>query len=621
MVKSRTLIRISVIFLVVLSARGANEENKSDGLLKETESRKVSTDDIESELAKPSYGILEANETKSGVNAVEDYCMIHYNGKNIPSTRESSTFHSFENLTTSHSSTMLCTPLPPSSKSSIVLISYDTSRCNISQQLSVIMTSFPNVSGIVIQIPPSVQVRYVQIDVKFSKTSMLVALMREKSVKQIFKRIGNGTLGNVEVKFFSPQEQAHMNSYPFDYSLVVIWILAVFTVVVGSFWSGTSRASLYFRRRYERTADDGESPEDAAKPAIEEEPYLNISPMYILFFVCCMGGMLVALYFFFKYLVYLIIGLFVMASMLSVYACIEPLMANILPSSCTSAAVPVCSKKHPTPIYQLAVFVAALALALTWFFTRKESYSWVLQDILGIFFSINMLRTVRLPSFKICFILLNLLFIYDIFFVFITPYFTSSGDSVMVQVATGGSKDDDSSAMDSGTGEAIPRETLPMVLRVPHLSIVGFNATDPLEVCFRDMRSFSYSLLGFGDILVPGLLVSYCHAFDIIHDVRGRLYFVTTSICYGLGLIITFFGLYFMNGIAQPALLYLVPCTVIPPLVIAYFRDEVRKLWDGPGDGSEAGSDENAPDKASSSRRDSALLDEEERNGTNNRVD
>ena len=63
------------------------------------------------------------------------------------------------------------------------------------------------------------------------------------------------------------------------------------------------------------------------------------------------------------------------------------------------------------------------------------------QDILGIMFSINMLKVLRLPSLRICTILLSALFFYDIFFVFITPLFMS-GKSVMVEVATGHSSDE-----------------------------------------------------------------------------------------------------------------------------------------------------------------------------------
>ncbi|XP_077863976.1 signal peptide peptidase-like 2B [Saccoglossus kowalevskii] len=105
----------------------------------------------------------------------------------------------------------------------------------------------------------------------------------------------------------------------------------------------------------------------------------------------------------------------------------------------------------------------------------------MLQDAMGITFSINLLKTIRLPNFKICFILLCVLFLYDIFFVFITPYFTKSGESVMVQVATGG-------------GGA--KEQIPIVVKVPRFS------NSPYKIC----EGVQYSLLGFGDILVPGKL-------------------------------------------------------------------------------------------------------------------
>ena len=56
------------------------------------------------------------------------------------------------------------------------------------------------------------------------------------------------------------------------------------------------------------------------------------------------------------------------------------------------------------------------------------------QDLLGVMFSVNMLKVLRLPSLKICTCLLSALFFYDIFFVFITPLFMKDGKSVMVEV-------------------------------------------------------------------------------------------------------------------------------------------------------------------------------------------
>ena len=365
----------------------------------------------------------------------------------------------------------------------------------------------------------------------------------------------------------------------------MIWVIAVATLVIGSYWSGKVRHSLYLSKRSRSLADPRAEPLDAdiegrkrrKAAAFEEEQFLNISPRYVLFFVCCMAGMLLALYFFFKYLVYVIIGLFVVASILSSFVCLSAVVESLLPESVTAVRLPGSCRSFP--VYKAVVLLLSVSLSVTWCVVRRRSYGWILQDILGVFFSINMLRTIRLPSFRICCVLLSLLFLYDIFFVFLTPFITTSGKSVMVEVATGGSQGE-ASGPDDGTGT--PREMLPMLLTVPHLSWsdAPFNASDPSS------RRSSGSLLGFGDILVPGLLVSYCHAFDLIHGIRFRLYFLATSVAYAVGLLITFAGLLLMKGSAQPTLLYLVPCTILPPLLISYVRHEVPALWQGPGDGS-----------------------------------
>ena len=115
-----------------------------------------------------------------------------------------------------------------------------------------------------------------------------------------------------------------------------------------------------------------------------------------------------------------------------------------------------------------------------------------------------MLKVLRLPSLKICTLLLSTLFVYDIFFVFVTPILTKNGKSIMVEVATGGD-----------TGEQVP-----LVLKVPLL-----NVPEGMEVC-----GLNYSMLGFGDVLVPGLLLSYCHSFDLYTGTPCKLYWLITNI-------------------------------------------------------------------------------------------
>lgn len=82
--------------------------------------------------------------------------------------------------------------------------------------------------------------------------------------------------------------------------------------------------------------------------ALQEEVSLSVTPFLVGLFVLCMCGMLVLLYFFFSYLgkklikvspahvfiqrfisVYVIIGLFVLASTTAVYQCLEPIVRRI----------------------------------------------------------------------------------------------------------------------------------------------------------------------------------------------------------------------------------------------------------------------------------------------------
>ena len=46
-----------------------------------------------------------------------------------------------------------------------------------------------------------------------------------------------------------------------------------------------------------------------------------------------------------------------------------------------------------------------------------------------------------------------------------------------------------------------------------------------MEVC-----DINFSMLGFGDVLVPGLLLSYCHSFDLHTGTPCKLYWIITNL-------------------------------------------------------------------------------------------
>jgi len=389
---------------------------------------------------------------------------------------------------------------------------------------------------------------------------LVAAFYKHSDVKKIMK-LKEEHKSEATFVMYSPEMEKM-----FDFSLVLILMMAIFTVSVGSAWSGYTKKHLLDGKKNvkrEVVEDENEDQErvylenDSNSKGTSEDISLQVSPVLIMVFVCMMCLMLLLLYFFFDKLVYMIIGMFCFASFIAVYSCLEPIVMysyEVCPRFIFQ--FPSCNLYCCVINLELRQFLImsfSLAITAVWLFFRKAHWAWILQDFLGVLFSLNMLKTLRLPSLKVITVLLCTLFIYDIFFVFITPLLTKDGKSVMVEVATGG---------DEGG------EQLPMVLKVPH-----FNA--PTTVCYH-----SYSMLGFGDILVPGLLVSFCHAYDLQKESRFWTYWAITNIFYALGMVATFVSLFVMNS-AQPALLYLVPFTLIPIFIVSFFTGDFADMWQG----------------------------------------
>ena len=179
------------------------------------------------------------------------------------------------------------------------------------------------------------------------------------------------------------------------------------------------------------------------------------------------------------------------------YICLEPLVK----ASYSLASLPVLRLPRlnlylcvlELELRHILLLAASIATSASWFVFRKSDWSWILQDILGIMLCISTLKVLRLPSLKICTILLSAAFFYDIFFVFITPLFTKDGKSVMEMVVTGGERamEDEvtsgKSVMEEGVTGGDSGEPMPMVLWMPYLS------NDPSRVCYDPaIRPFSF---------------------------------------------------------------------------------------------------------------------------------
>uniref|UniRef100_A0A8C5WMX2 Signal peptide peptidase like 2A n=1 Tax=Laticauda laticaudata TaxID=8630 RepID=A0A8C5WMX2_LATLA len=362
---------------------------------------------------------------------------------------------------------------------------------------------------------------------KTQNLTIPIALVRDADIKDLEQTLGR----NVSVGLYSPPQPI------FDYSLVIIFLIAMFCVSLGGYWSG--RAELEKLKR---------GPSPGSNESLSDEETLTLTPLSAVIFVsfCCI--MLVLMYFFYKWLVYVVITIFCIASVSSMYSCLSALLKKIPYGQCRFTCW-----NRALEVRLVFLFLFCVALSVTWaVFRNNESWAWILQNILGISFCLNFIRTLKMPNFKSCVILLGLLLLYDVFFVFITPYIT--------KVSIGGS-------IFYFFKKNIVFQ-LPVVFKVPRLDL------SPAVLCMRP-----FSLLGFGDVVVPGLLVAYCNRFDV-QTSSSSVYFIFCTIAYGAGMVLTFVCLILMKK-AQPALLYLVPCTLIPCVLVALYRKEMKKFWNG----------------------------------------
>lgn len=187
--------------------------------------------------------------------------------------------------------------------------------------------------------------------------------------------------------------------------------------------------------------------------------------------------------------------------------------------------------------------------------------NWVYNNCLALIFCIHALQSMFIGNFKNGFMLLALLFFYDIFFVF--------GTDVMLTVAKG---------IDA-----------PIKLQFPK----DYSGEKP-----------QYSILGLGDIVIPGIFVSLCLRFDFLKALDTnklekliekdqqpmkyivetainceKAYFKAVNVGYLLAMICTIVVmLVFDHG--QPALLYLVPGCCFSVLGTAVMKGEYKKLME-----------------------------------------
>lgn len=193
---------------------------------------------------------------------------------------------------------------------------------------------------------------------------------------------------------------------------------------------------------------------------------------------------------------------------------------------------------------------------------------WMLSNVIAAFFAIQGIMLLQLDSFATGFILLGGLFLYDIFWVFGSSQF--AGESVMVKVATN---------FDGPIKLVVPRNLCDAFVAVREH---GWSA----------LPAWKFSLLGLGDIVVPGVFVALALQFDqYMASTRhpavsfdryyykfAKPYFRACVLGYVAGLVMTMVVMHVFQA-GQPALLYLSPSCSLSVVIVAWWRGELPTLW------------------------------------------
>eukprot|EP00898_Chlorokybus_atmophyticus_P002500 jgi/Chlat1/3250/Chrsp22S00254 len=210
-------------------------------------------------------------------------------------------------------------------------------------------------------------------------------------------------------------------------------------------------------------------------------------------------------------------------------------------------------KKEVTTTLRLTDFIALAVGVGVAFANLQSGGDFTVNNVIAVCIASDILQLLSIGSG---------LLLYDVFWVFGSP--SVFGESVMVAVATS----------DAFEG--------PIKLIFPSAMV---NA------------KLRYSLLGLGDVAIPGLLAALLLRFDRWRHQQGyassstsrvddddtsasqsKLYFYTCFSSYVLGLVLTTVINKYTNA-AQPALLYLVPATLCSTLALTLVRKETRLLF------------------------------------------
>ncbi|XP_065843309.1 minor histocompatibility antigen H13-like isoform X2 [Oscarella lobularis] len=194
------------------------------------------------------------------------------------------------------------------------------------------------------------------------------------------------------------------------------------------------------------------------------------------------------------------------------------------------------------------------ALFGIWYVWKKH---WIANNVFGFSFAIKGIEMLSLNSVTNGFILLGGLFLYDVFWVRTLPHkcpYMHCLMSILAQVF--------------GTD---------VMVTVAKSFDAPIKLIFPMDILEHGIYAKNFSMLGLGDIVIPGIFIALLLRFEDSRRPGSRLYFRATCVAYFFGLVTTVLVMHFFNA-AQPALLYLVPACLGVPSLVALVKGEMASL-------------------------------------------
>ncbi|XP_059053852.1 signal peptide peptidase-like 3 [Achroia grisella] len=358
-----------------------------------------------------------------------------------------------------------------------------------------------------------------------------------------------------------------------DSSKVSACLISMLLIVYGSF-----RSLNMEREARERAEREREASLLGGKPTPTTSTNNNVQTLNTMQALCFPLGSSVALlimFFFFDSMQTLVAICTAIIACAALAFLLTPLCQYVAGSAGVGSRGAVCGR-YSAP--ELAAALLAAAIVAVWVLTGH----WLLMDAMGMGLCVTFIALIRLPSLKVSTLLLTGLLLYDVFWVFFSSYIFTT--NVMVKVAT--------RPAENPMNVVARRLQLGGAMRdAPKLSL-------PAKLVFPSMHHQGhFSMLGLGDIVMPGLLLCFVLRYDAYkkatlvcqmgqvpgpRSMSSRLtYFHCSLLGYFLGLLTATVSAEVFKA-AQPALLYLVPFTLLPLLTMAYVKGDLRRMWSEP---------------------------------------